>query len=62
MASVEQRLGIACGHTTTDGRVTLEPAYCLGLCATAPSGLFDGRVVGRLTSDRLARLLHEAGA
>ncbi len=62
MASVEQRLGIACGHTTTDGHVTLEPAYCLGLCATAPSGMLDGRVVGRLNADRLARLLHEAGA
>ena len=62
MANVEQRLGIVCGHTTTDGNVTLEPAYCLGLCATAPSGMLDGRVVGRLNSDRLARLLHQVGA
>jgi formate dehydrogenase subunit gamma len=61
IAIVEQRLGIACGHTSTDGHVTLEPAYCLGLCATAPSGMLDGRVVGRLTADRLARLLHEVG-
>ncbi len=62
MASVEQRLGVVCGHTTTDGNVTLEPAYCLGLCATAPSGMLDGRVVGRLNPDRIARLLHEVGA
>lgn len=62
MADVEQRLGVTCGHTTTDGNVTLEPAYCLGLCATAPSGMFDGRVVGRLNAERVARLLHEAGA
>ena len=62
MAGVEQRLGVACGHTTTDGNLTLEPAYCLGLCATAPSGMLDGRVVGRLNPDRVARLLHEVGA
>jgi formate dehydrogenase subunit gamma len=62
IASVEQRLGVTCGHTTADGGVTLEPAYCLGLCATAPSGMLDGRVVGRLNNDRVARLLQEAGA
>jgi formate dehydrogenase subunit gamma len=28
--------------------VTLEPIYCLGLCATAPSAMLDGRLVGRL--------------
>ena len=48
------------GDTAADGSVTLEPVYCLGLCATAPSGMLDGRVVGRLTADRLAALLDEA--
>ncbi len=62
IASTEARLGVACGHTTADGAVTLEPAYCLGLCATAPSGMIDGRVVGRLDESRVARLLQEAGA
>jgi formate dehydrogenase subunit gamma len=62
MANVEQRLGVTCGHTTANGSVTLEPAYCLGLCATAPSGMFDGRVLGRLSADRVARLLNEASA
>ena len=58
----EQRLGIACGSTTADGRVTLEPVYCLGLCATAPSAMMDGHLVGRLTSARLELLLKDAGA
>jgi formate dehydrogenase subunit gamma len=62
MASVEKQLGVTCGHTTADGNVTLEPAYCLGLCATSPSGMLDGRVLGRLNADRVARLLREAGA
>jgi hypothetical protein len=32
-ARAEARLGIALGGTTADARVTLEPIYCLGLCA-----------------------------
>lgn len=54
------RLGIAMGTTAADGSVTLEPVYCLGLCATAPSAMLDGRVVGRLDEKRLDALLTEA--
>lgn len=56
----ESRLGVECGGTSADGRVTLEAVYCLGLCATAPSAMIDGRVVGRLNENRLDELLKEA--
>ena len=59
-ARAEARLGVALGTTTADGSVTLEPVYCLGLCATAPSAMLDGRVVGRLDPARLDALLTEA--
>src|ERR1700743_1737685 len=59
-ARAEARLGIALGHTTADDRVTLEPIYCLGLCATAPSAMLDGRLVGRLDEARLDALVAEA--
>jgi formate dehydrogenase subunit gamma len=59
-AHAEAKLGIALGYTTADARVTLEPIYCLGLCATAPSAMLDGRVVGRLDEKRLDALLAEA--
>ena len=59
-ARAEARLGIALGHTTADERVTLEPIYCLGLCATAPSAMLDGRIVGRLDEARLDALVVEA--
>lgn len=59
VADAQTSLGIGLGETTADRRVTLEPAYCLGLCATAPSGMVDGRVVGRLTQARLQHLLDE---
>jgi formate dehydrogenase subunit gamma len=59
-AHAEAKLGIALGYTTADDRVTLEPIYCLGLCATAPSAMLDGRVVGRLDEKRLDALIAEA--
>lgn len=61
-ARAQAALGIGWGNTTADRAVTLEPVYCLGLCATAPAGLFDGRPVGRLDGARLAALLDEAQA
>jgi formate dehydrogenase subunit gamma len=58
-ARAEARLGITIGNTTADERVTLEPIYCLGLCATAPSAMLDGRVVGRLNEARIDALIAE---
>ena len=59
-AWAEARLGIAMGATAADGSVTLEAIYCLGLCATAPSGMIDGEVVGRLDQARLDAMLARA--
>jgi formate dehydrogenase subunit gamma len=56
-AHVERRLGIAMGGTTPDGRLTLAPTYCLGLCATAPSAMIDGALLGRAGKARLDRVL-----
>jgi formate dehydrogenase subunit gamma len=45
--------------TTPDGRVTLEPVYCLGLCSVAPSAEIDGELHGRLDREALDALLKE---
>lgn len=58
-ARAEAGLGVAMGETTADGAATLEPVYCLGLCAVAPSAMLDGRLVGRLDAERLDALLAE---
>ncbi len=50
-ARIQQQLGIGWGETSPDGRVTLEPIYCLGLCACAPSAMVDGELVGRLDDE-----------
>jgi formate dehydrogenase subunit gamma len=51
--AAQQRLGVGWGETTADGAVTLEPVYCLGLCAVAPAALVDDSPIGRLDADRL---------
>lgn len=59
-ARARERLGADWGETTSDGAVTLEPVFCLGLCACAPSAMLDGRPVARLNEARLDALLAEA--
>ena len=56
----EQRLGQKIdphGHDRTD--VSLEPIYCLGLCASGPNALIDGRPHARLTPARFDALMAE---
>jgi formate dehydrogenase subunit gamma len=48
--------------TTPDGKVTLEPVYCLGLCSIAPSAQVDGELHGRLDRDELTALIKEVCA
>lgn len=56
-ARARAKLGVNWGETTRDGRVTLDAIFCLGLCATAPAAMMDGRLAGRLTPSRLDALL-----
>ena len=57
---VKALLGIDFHQTTLDGGVTLEPVYCLGLCACAPAAMLDGEVYGRVDDQTAAELVAEA--
>jgi formate dehydrogenase subunit gamma len=59
-AHARARLGVD-WHGTAGG-VTLEPVFCLGLCACAPAAMVDGRLVGRVDEARVDALLQECGA
>ncbi len=59
-AALLKRLGLDWGGTTPDGRLTIEPIYCLGLCACAPSAMLDGEVHARLDAASLEALAMEA--
>lgn len=61
-AAAVARLGVAMGATRADGQVTLEPTYCLGLCAIGPAALVDGRPVARIDAAVVARIAAEIGA
>ena len=58
---VRAALGIDFHETTPDGRLTLEPVFCLGLCACAPSAQMGERLVGRADLAKITRLVAEAG-
>jgi formate dehydrogenase subunit gamma len=56
-AHLKARLGIDLRQTTPDGAITLEPVYCLGNCACSPALMIDGRLQGRVTTERLDRMI-----
>ncbi len=61
-AQIKQALGIGFHETSADGSVTLEPVYCLGLCACAPSAMLDGEVIGRIDTDAVEEIVAEIRA
>lgn len=56
----KNRLGIDWHDTTADGAVTLEPVFCLGLCACGPAAMVNGKLVGRADAAKLDAII--AGA
>ncbi len=51
LGNIREKVGIASGETTPDGKVSLLVARCLGSCGLAPAGVFDGEVAGKLSAD-----------
>lgn len=56
-AHARNRLGIGFGETTANGRITLEPVYCLGNCACSPSIRIDDEIHARVSPDRFDELM-----
>ncbi|MCG2584950.1 formate dehydrogenase subunit gamma [Massilia sp. TS11] len=57
LAAASTALGCAPGTTRADGAVTLEPVYCLGLCAASPAVQIDAALHARVTPEALHGLL-----
>lgn len=55
-------LGIGWNETTPDGSLTLEPVFCLGLCACGPSAELDGKLIGRVNLEKVTRMVQEVRA
>ncbi|WP_026606425.1 formate dehydrogenase subunit gamma [Methylocapsa acidiphila] len=54
------KLGLDWNRTTRDGELTVEPVYCLGLCASSPAALIDGEPIARLDATTLGEAVDEA--
>lgn len=48
-------------HARAAGGCSVEPVYCLGLCALSPAVMLEGRPHARVTPQRLDELLAETG-
>lgn len=64
LAHAERLFDCKAEETRADGAVTLEPVYCLGLCALSPAVMIDQRVYALMTPQKLetlaARMRHAA--
>jgi formate dehydrogenase subunit gamma len=56
-AHAKTKLGVDYHQTTGDREITLEPVYCLGNCACAPSVRIGDRIHGRVTQEKFDRLV-----
>ena len=57
VAQCEKKLGIHCGETTSDGKVTLRSAECLASCGTAPMMQVDKDYHENLTPEAIDKIL-----
>lgn len=56
------KLGIDFHETTADGTFSLEPVYCLGLCACSPSMQIGDYVYGKVSAESFDAAIKEVGA
>jgi formate dehydrogenase subunit gamma len=50
------------GSTSADGRYTLNPVYCLGLCASSPAVVVNDKLHARMTPAKFDKIVNALGA
>ena len=61
LAHAEKVLGCASHHTRADGAYTLEPVYCLGMCALSPAIMVGDKLHARMTPEKFDRVVAALG-
>lgn len=56
-----RRLGCDFHQSAANGSATLEPVYCLGLCAQSPAVMVNGKPYARMSADKLDHVLAAEG-
>jgi len=54
---IEEKVGCGMHQTTSKGQVTLEPVYCLGLCAQSPAIMINEQLHAKMTPQKFDALL-----
>lgn len=55
--AIKEEVGIEEGKTTEDGLITLERVACLGCCSLAPVIMINDRVYGKLTPEKVRKII-----
>jgi NADH-quinone oxidoreductase subunit E len=55
----EHKLGVRCGETTPDGKITLEFAECIGACDGAPACLRNDVHVMNVTPEKADKMVED---
>ncbi len=58
---LQNSLHVKPGETTPDGKLSVVAARCVGSCSLAPVVLFDGELVGSITTDMIKDRLRRWG-
>jgi len=56
---LESFLGIKCGQTTADGKITLQSVNCIGACAKAPAMMINTIVYGELDKKKIKKIIDD---
>ena len=56
---LEEALNIKAGETTEDNMFTLDYAPCFGACDTSPSVRINKKVYGKLTTEKMKKIIEE---
>jgi bidirectional [NiFe] hydrogenase diaphorase subunit len=59
--TLEKRCHCKSGETSEDGKVSVQTARCIGSCGLAPAVICDGKIMARVTADRLHAELDRIG-
>ena len=62
MAHAEQTLGCASHGSSADGRFSLEPVYCLGLCASSPAVQVGDQLHARMSPAKFDAVIAKEAA
>jgi formate dehydrogenase subunit gamma len=61
-AQAQSLLGCGAHETSADGKFSLEPVYCLGLCASSPAVQIDDKLHVRMTEAKFSAVVAKLGS